>query len=1155
MIRWFTVVIALGACTDSAAPPPHRSAPLSITSLGVRGDPGDRLGAALARVGDLDGDGFGDLAVGLPGNASGRGIVRLVRGGPDGLAAVAPTQATLSGDTAGAAFGSSIAFLGDVDADGFGDLAVGAPEHTNPGVAEGRVYVFLGRAGGFDLTRTWTMETIVPGQRFGARVAAAGDFDGGGRSDLWVASAPATGPATISLYRGKDQSLETTPTWTTPGLTVAGAGDVDGDNLDDVVIGDPTADNNAGRCDLWLGTDSEVPPDAPARTWVGGPGEQLGASVAMAGDIDGDGLADFVCGAPGAYGGKGKLLVIFGDAAKGPIDYGGDLFVVRELGTSLAPAGDVNADGLADLIVTAGGDGDGQVLVLAGSTKHTLSVELWRGRCVDCADDHGYGSTLAPLGDIDGDGFADIGSGAPSLDEQNLLDLGALEVHRGAPTLPAQLGQPFPFGERAPGQRNGPLAVTLQGDKTGDGRDDLAIGEDGRWPPGRRELARAGLAEIYRYEPTTANFRGHLGFSGVHVDNRVGASVTWVDVGNQGYVDLMFGQPGVRPTTGFIGAATFAYFWEVFGQNDGAAMGSSVAALGDVDGDGLQDFGVGGPGERLSPTSDRVGTAVIFGTRASTPGNPPKLVAPTELWRGLGATPNAGLGTVVAAAGDVDGDTFSDVLIAAPGESKVYLLRGDPETLGPLEAIAIPTDLEHRGVALAAIGDINDDHFGDFAVGLPEAGGRGVVLLFYGSRDALRVVEHHGVAEGDRFGASVAPAGDIDDDDYADVLIGAPGVDGSFVDGGRATIYRGTATGLDPNPYWVLDGDRVGASLGDLVVGGGDLDGDTFPDFGVVARDLSPTAGSFEAARLFMFRGNGRTTSTHHPRPTQRRVAGPQAVSPYSRSNFPNAVSLAVQGASPFGSGRLRLETAITPAYASATSPSALSAWSPYLGDAVELRQTVAGLSKATAYRWRTRVHYDLVRAPPQATSRWYLGGVPGQPSQVHFRTRDNSAPVAADDAYTCASDVGLDVVAVPPNAASPGLLSNDSDADYDTLVASLPDGSATGLTDHGTVTINREGGFRYRPEPGFAGRDRFRYRASDELGGEATAEVSIIVVRADCSAAVVPSCVRGEVMGTLATSAGPRGFACRIQPNGEARELVCDHADGVLRLTAPTCN
>lgn len=1151
-MKWKRAVLcaaSLNACTspsEPSPPPAQLSAPFSVTPLGVRGDPGDRLGSGLARVGDLDGNGFGDIAVGLPGAGDGSGRVLLVAGSPAGLSAIA-TSTFLSVEGTGAAFGASLAFLGDVDGDGVGDLAVGAPRHSNSEPEEGRVYVFRDRPNGFDMEISWTMETNTPGQRFGSRVAAAGDFDGDGRSDLWVVTAPASGPAAIYLYRGSGPSLETTPTWTTPGLTVAGAGDIDGDNRDDVVIGDPTADNNAGRCDLWLGTSNGLPAEQPSRTWRGGPGERLGASVGMVGDLDGDGLADFVCGAPGADSGAGKLLVIFGATTKGPMDLGGNVFAVSELGTSVAPAGDVNADGLADILVGAGGDGEGEVLVIAGSTENTLSTVLWRGRCAECLPGHGYGSVVAPLGDLNGDGFADIGIGAPTLSVQSGVAIGALEVGLGHAGLPGT--QPFlvsPYGKQ-PSSRNEPLAVTIQGDLNLDARDDLVIGNFGRHQPGNILLERAGVVEAWSLEDGLAPFGAIYATSGAWGDTRLGASVALVDLGNRGFAHLLFGQSGLRRASASIGAATAPRLFDLVGNNDGAAFGASMAAVGDVDGDGSHDWVVGGPGERATPTSDRVGTAVVYGGRAPD--------RPSELWRGLGLTPNAELGAVVSAAGDVDGDTFSDVLIAAPGERKVYLVRGGVGPLGPL-TLGVPTDVDHHGVVLSAAGDINGDALGDFAIGLPEVdGGRGQVLVFLGHRSAFAApIVFAGVAPGDRFGASVASAGDLDADGHADLIIGAPGFDGTFTDGGRAEIYRGSSTGLDASPYWTIDGDRDGASLGDLVAGGGDVDGDGFPDFAVVARDLVPTPGSTEAARLFVYRGNGATTTPRQPRPSLLRVAGEQAISPFGVSNYPNAVSLRLHAASPFGRGLLHLETEVTDEPSWSNSIRQKSAPSLYSGQVLALRQTISGLSKATAYRWRTRVHYDLVRAPPQDASRWYMGGLSGQPSQVHFRTRDNVSPVAAADTYTCVSDVGLDVVAVPPNAASPGLLANDSDSDFDTLVVSLPDGSLSGPTAHGTIVLSREGGFRYRPEPGFVGVDRFRYRVSDEVGGEASTEVTIVVVPAGCDPSVVGVCGRGDLRGTLETTAGARGFACRVQLTAGVRGLVCDHRDGVLTLSEPVC-
>lgn len=1160
-MRWKRAVLcaaSLNACTspsEPAPPPAQLSAPFSITPLGVRGDPGDRLGSGLARVGDLDGDGFGDIAVGIPGAANGSGRVLLVAGSPAGLSAIA-TSTLLSVEGAGAAFGASLAFLGDVDGDGVGDLAVGAPRHSNSEPEEGRVYVFRDSPNGFDMELFWTMETNTPGQRFGSRVAAAGDFDGDGRSDLWVVTAPASGPAAIYLYRGSGPSLETTPTWTTPGLTVAGAGDVDGDNRDDVVIGDPTADNNSGRCDLWLGTSNGLPAEQPSRTWRGGPGERLGASVAMVGDLDGDGLADFVCGASGANGGAGKLVVIFGDATKSPMDLGGNLFAVRELGTAVAPAGDVNADGLADLLIGADGNGDGEVLVLAGSSGNALSTVLWRGRCAECLPGHGYGSVVAPLGDLNGDGFADIGTGAPTLSVPTGVAIGALEVGLGAATEPLGLAWKTWTFPRWNNGRNESLAIVMQGDATGDGRHDLVIGEPGREHPSMPDSQRAGVAQIWRYDEESNAFRIHRGYAG-EINSLAGAAVALLDPKNGGASTMLLGMPSFTSASASIGAATI-YGGPFFGigDHDGAAFGASLAAVGDVDGDGLHDWVVGGPGERASPTSNRVGTAVVYGGRVFQNSAGAFVPAPpSELWRGLGITPNAELGAVVSAAGDVDGDTFSDVLIAAPGERKVYLIRGGVGPLSPLP-LDVSTQIDHRGVALAALGDINGDQLGDFAIGLPEAdGARGQVLVFLGHRSAFTApLVLAGFAPGDRFGASIASAGDLDADGFADLIIGAPGFDGTFTDGGRAEIYRGSSGGLEGSPYWTIDGDRDGASLGDLVAGGGDVDGDGFPDFAVVARDLVPTPGSTEAARLFLYRGNGAITTARQPRPNLLRVAGEQVISPFGVSNYPNAVSLRLYVASPFGHGLLHLETEVTDEPSWSNPIRQQSAPSLYSGEVLALRQTITGLSKATVYRWRTRVHYDLVRAPPQDTSRWYLGGLPGQPTQVHFRTRDNVSPVAAPDTYTCVSDVGLDVVAVPPNAASPGLLANDSDGDFDTLVVSLPDGSLSGPTAHGTVVLSREGGFRYRSEPGFVGVDRFRYRVSDEVGGETSAEVTIVVVPAGCDPSVVGVCGRGDVRGTLETTGGPRGFACRVQVTAGVRSLVCDQRDGVLTLSEPVC-
>ncbi|MFO0604391.1 MAG: FG-GAP-like repeat-containing protein [Polyangiales bacterium] len=328
---------------------------------------GVTLPAVAAAAGDLNGDGFVDLAIGVPAALDGQGEVWIHRGSPTGVRAT-PDVTIRGPDGPLGRFGTSLAGVGDIEGDGYGDIVVGAPHAmaTVPGDhpgTPGRVYSYHG--GSFGVRTTPSAVVTGPGGPdgyFGASVAALGDMDSNRFPDVIVG---ARGANAAYVLRGTVLGLDATRIITlrdaaTPGFgtVVAGAGDVDGDNRADAVVAGSDASNRvvvrpAGVMGDFAGAGVTL-------TVAGG---RFGRSVASA-DVNADGFADVVVGAPG----MGAAFVFAGSmTGVGAMP----AFTLRaagvtNFGESLVSAGDVDRDGASDLAV--GGTGAG-FQVFAGAAS------------------------------------------------------------------------------------------------------------------------------------------------------------------------------------------------------------------------------------------------------------------------------------------------------------------------------------------------------------------------------------------------------------------------------------------------------------------------------------------------------------------------------------------------------------------------------------------------------------------------------------------------------------------------------------------------------------------------------------------------------------------------------------------------------------------
>jgi len=410
------------------------------------------------------------------------------------------------------------------------------------------------------------------------------------------------------------------------------------------------------------------------------------------------------------------------------------------VGSHLADPEGMSAAGQVHVILTAPGSGD---VLLEPLGREVSGVAL--------GDRHGF---AVAVGDVDGDGRPDVAMGARSADPGGRVDAGLVTLHLGASAW-SDSSSTASADVRVEGIEavdHLGWAVCLDGDLDGDGVDDLVIGA----PLAQGEEVSSG--EVY----------------------------------------VFLGGPHLVPGTVLDPALADV---RIRGDESEDGLGQAVA-LGDLDGDGIDDLAIGAPGQ---DALGRFNAGAVWILRGSTDLIPGMVLGVDDLDRLIGgAFDMNGFGTAVDVVGDVDGDGRDDLAIGAPYANasgslrgRVYLFAGDDLTDPTLDArddaAASYTGegANHlAGFAVAGIGDLDANGFADVAIGAPGANplgrsGAGAVYVLLGeggtfggsgSLGSVADLVYAGPAAGAEAGAALASARSLSQPFSHDLLIGAPGI-------------------------------------------------------------------------------------------------------------------------------------------------------------------------------------------------------------------------------------------------------------------------------------------------------------------------------------------------------------------------------------------
>ncbi|MFI5171106.1 MAG: FG-GAP-like repeat-containing protein [Chitinophagales bacterium] len=879
------------------------------------------FGVAVANAGDVNGDGYDDAIVGAYNYDNGtanEGGAFIYHGSATGISTT--PAASMESNLASIRYGVAVASAGDVNNDGYDDVIVGATHYTNGQSFEGRIYIYHGSPAGINTTPALMIESNVASYFYGNSVAGVGDINNDGYDDIAVGATGYTnvqsGEGAIYVYKGSASGiltgsvviLEPNQIGANMGSAVAGAGDVNGDGYGDIIAGASFYDNveaGEGAAYIYHGSVTGIT-TTPARIVEPNvSGAAMGTAVSSAGDVNNDGYDDVVAGASlftNGQGGEGKIFLYLGSATGIPAiaastyesnqasaNFGGDI----------APAGDINSDGYDDIIVGAINydnveTDEGRIFIFQGSPTGLNPIPVVTAEPNQASAN--FGSAVGGGGDFNGDGFDDVIAGAYQWDG-DLSNEGAAFIYHGNNCTPSN------FYPDVDGDGYGAITgmVTTCIAPAGYSNNNLdcndanvfynpatvwlldADGDDYYEGTGSPIIQCTYPGTGYAIDVTllpgdcddSANYIYPGAFESVDgkdndCDGLIDEDLNILfdamlygsanneyfgfdlspagDLNNDGYEDVVIGSYGYNGAI-IASGAVLVYYGSATGLNTTPVQilegpktycrfGIAVAANGDMNNDGYNDLVVGADYYEVGViTSENDGIVyVYFGTASG-------LFHTTPDDSYFATIDNTNLGARVRFAGDVNGDGYDDILATKLNysngqslEGATILIYGDPTGFSLAITLECDQNFADMGYWISGAGDVNNDGYDDIL--------SSAIYFDNGQTDEGRVYIYHGSAAGlittpaiilesnqaNAYFGAVSKAGDVNNDGYDDIVIGAYGYDNGQTDEGRIYLYHGSATGIDATPEAIIELNSGDAQIGRSVANAGDINADGYDD-------------------------------------------------------------------------------------------------------------------------------------------------------------------------------------------------------------------------------------------------------------------------------------------------------------------------------------